>query len=94
MEELRQQEANRLASMPPPGPSYKQRKEEREHEAAERLLAMGADEQWGASPRPLVKMPKNMARLSQKEAETLAARHFQVQPVHCLHVRIGFAQSA
>jgi hypothetical protein len=41
-EELKTQEANRQATMPPPpGPSYKQRKEEREHSEAERLLALG-----------------------------------------------------
>jgi hypothetical protein len=44
-DELRAQEANRVASLPPPGPSYRQRKEEREHERAERLLAMGKE--WG-----------------------------------------------
>jgi len=43
--ELKTQEQNRIASMPGLGPSYRQRKEEAEHERAEKLLAMGKE--WG-----------------------------------------------
>ena len=32
-----------------PGPSYRQRKDELEHERAEQLIAMGADENWGVA---------------------------------------------
>jgi len=54
------------APIPEPVPSYAQRKEEREHEKAERLLAMGADDQWGP-------IPPSKLKLSGEEMEAAAA---------------------
>lgn len=55
------------APIPPePAPNYAQRKEEREHEKAERLLALGAEDQWG-------RIPPSKVRLSGPELEAAAA---------------------